>query len=395
MPTGLAGKRVEKYRNMSFLLNVGHQNLLICAYPSETQARSLMDFTKLVEIFDRHKVSFTSVTQSFNTATSMGRLTLNMLLSFAQFERETTAERIRDKFAASRKRGLWMGGHPPLGMDVKNRKLVANKKEAEHVRFIFKRFIQIGSATILVKELKEAGIFSKTRTNAAGNVRPGRPLDKGTLYKILNNRTYIGEVVYKDEIYPGEHKAIVSQELWDKVHIILAKNRRNRGNFSRNQSPAPLRGIIRCGHCNRSMRPSQTRKRGVLYRYYVCMTAAKNSYADCPLSSIAAVQIEEAVFYRIQELIRAPEMIARIWKKAKAAEQGVAEREVVSAMKMVSNAWEMLFPIERNRLLHLLLETVVLTRSNLEIRVRVEGVNSLVAELSDSKEERRGEAHER
>ena len=150
-----------------------------------------------------------------------------------------------------------------------------------------------------------------------------------------------------------------------------------------------LKGIIRCGHCNRSMRPSHTRKNGVLYRYYVCMNASKNSYADCPLNSVAAVQIEDAVFLRIRQLIRTPEMIARIWKKASAADPSVQERELVTAMKKIDPIWEELFPIEQNRLLHLLVETVVLTTSDLEIRVRVEGVNSLVMELADHDDERR------
>ncbi|MBF0445795.1 MAG: recombinase family protein [Magnetococcales bacterium] len=360
----------------------------IVTYKIDRLSRSLMDFSKLVEIFDRHKVSFISVTQAFNTTNSMGRLTLNVLLSFAQFEREVTAERIRDKFAQSKKRGIWMGGHPSLGYDVKDRKLVINTEEAEQVQRIFKRFIQIGSATTLVKELRENGLISKTRTFSTGKIRHGKPIDKGTLYKILNNQTYLGLTVYKGTAYQGEHSAIIDQKLWDKVQTILAKNNKKRGNFTRSESPSVLKGIIRCGHCNRSMRPSHTRKRGVLYRYYVCMQAAKNSYADCPLNSIAAGQIEDAVFYRIREMIQTPEMIARIWKKAKEADSKLHEREVVAAMKMLDPVWDELFPVERNRLLHLLVEQVVLTTGNMELRVRVDGINNLVNELSDPKEER-------
>ncbi|MBF0448982.1 MAG: recombinase family protein [Magnetococcales bacterium] len=360
----------------------------IVTYKIDRLSRSLMDFSKLVEIFDRHKVSFSSVTQSFNTATSMGRLTLNVLLSFAQFEREVTAERIRDKFAASRKKGLWMGGHPPLGYDVRDRKLVINEDEADRVRHIFTRFIQIGSATILVKELKEAGKFSKTRKYASGKIRPGRPLDKGTLYNILNNRTYLGEAVYKGDSYPGEHRGIIEQKLWDQVHTVLAKNNRHRANATRTRSPSPLKGIIRCGHCNRAMRPSHTRKKGVLYRYYICMNASKNSHADCPLSTVAALLIEEAVMHRIKNLIQAPETIARIWKKAAASEPGIGERTVVNAMKKIDPIWEELFPIERNRLLHLLVDTVVLTTTDLEVHVRVDGINSLVTELTYDDERR-------
>src|SRR5439155_2829773 len=158
-------------------------------------SRSLMDFAKLVEVFDRNNVTFVSVTQSFNTTTSMGRLTLNILLSFAQFEREVIGERIRDKFAASRKRGIWMGGWAPLGYDVRDRKLVINKAEAATVHMIFKRFVEVGSATALTQTLIAERVTTKH----------GKPIDKGALYKLLNNRIYIGEAVHKGTAYPGEH----------------------------------------------------------------------------------------------------------------------------------------------------------------------------------------------
>ena len=170
-----------------------------------------MDFARLVEVFDRQQVTFVSVTQSFNTTTSMGRLTLNVLLSLAQFEREVIGERIRDKFAASRRKGMWMGGHPPLGYDVNDRKLVVNEAEAEIVRMVFARFVRISSATALARALGQEGVRAKT----------GKPIDKGALYKLLNNRLYVGEAVHKGTSHPGEHEALVSRDLWDKVHAIL------------------------------------------------------------------------------------------------------------------------------------------------------------------------------
>nr|CRH06178.1 Site-specific recombinases [Candidatus Magnetococcus massalia] len=354
----------------------------IVTYKIDRLSRSLMDFAKLVEIFDRHEVTFTSVTQSFNTANSMGRLTLNMLLSFAQYEREVTAERIRDKYAASRKRGIWMGGHPPLGYDVQDRKLVINAEEAQQVRLIFKRFIQMGSATLLIKELTEKGITSKTRQLADGRVKGGKPIDKGTLYKILNNRVYLGEVAFKGEVYPGEHAPIIAQAQWDRVQAILKKNRRSRSNNSRNQSPAPLKGIIRCGHCNRAMRPTHTRKNGIQYRYYLCMTASKNSHADCPLASVTAPQVEEGVFKRVRQIIQAPEIITRVWQQAAHTDPDIREQDVTMALKKIDPIWDELFPIEQNRLLSLLVENVILTTTSMEVRVRVDGITSLVAELS-------------
>ena len=187
---------------------------MVVVYKIDRLSRSLMDFSKLVEVFDRNGVTFVSVTQSFNTTTSMGRLTLNILLSFAQFEREVIGERIRDKVAASRKRGIWMGGYVQLGYDVQDRKLVINEAEAASVRRIFERFVELGSATMLAKELRREGFRSKQ----------GTLIDKGYLYRVLRNRVYRGEAVHKGKAYPGEHEAIVTDKVWDQVDVILQGN---------------------------------------------------------------------------------------------------------------------------------------------------------------------------
>jgi site-specific DNA recombinase len=195
---GLSGGTLDRPALKRLLADIEDGRVdVVVVYKIDRLSRSLMDFAKLVEVFERHGVTFVSVTQSFNTTTSMGRLTLNILLSFAQFEREVSAERIRDKFAASRARGMWMGGTPPLGYDVKERKLVVNDKEADLVRLIFSRFLRIGSATKLAQELRRAGHTTKTWTTQNGHHRPGKPLDKGALYKILGNRVYLGEAVHK------------------------------------------------------------------------------------------------------------------------------------------------------------------------------------------------------
>lgn len=189
---------------------------------------------RLVEVFDRNNVTFVSITQSFNTTTSMGRLTLNILLSFAQFEREVIGERIRDKFAASRKKGMWMGGYVPMGYAVKDRKLVIAEAEATLVLSIFKRFARLGSGTRLVQQLA-----SENARN-----RYGKPIDKGALYKLLNNRVYIGDAVHKGTAYPGEHEPIIERALWDKVHSILKESPRKRAATTRAQTPALLKGLI-------------------------------------------------------------------------------------------------------------------------------------------------------
>ena len=233
---------------------------VIVVYKIDRLSRSLMDFARLVEIFERNQVTFVSVTQSFNTTTSMGRLTLNILLSFAQFEREVIGERIRDKVAASRKRGMWMGGYVPLGYDVRDRKLIVNENEAATVRMIFQRFAAIGSATMLAKALAAEGVLNKR----------GKLVDKGFLYKLINNRVYLGEAVHKGTAYPGEHAAIIDQGLWDNVHAILQESPRLRAKNTRAQTPALLKGVI-FTETGTAMTPTATKKGSRLYRYYASM----------------------------------------------------------------------------------------------------------------------------
>ncbi len=260
----------------------------------------------------------------------MGRLTLNILLSFAQFEREVIGERIRDKFAASRRKGMWMGGTPPLGYDVRDRKLVVNETETELVRLIFNRFLRVGSATKLAQELRRAGHSTKSWTTQDGRRRPGKPIDKGAIYKILGNRIYLGEVVHKGTSYPGEHEAVIDRPTWDKVHAILAENAVARSNRSRAQTPALLRGLIFApgGH---AMTPTHTRKAGKLYRYYVETDAIRQGYSECPVRSVPAAEVEEAVVSQVRHLLRTPEIIARTWAAAR-SELEMPEREVVETI---------------------------------------------------------------
>jgi site-specific DNA recombinase len=195
---GVSGATLDRPGLKSLIADIesGHIDVVV-VYKIDRLSRSLMDFAKLVDVFDRHGVTFVSVTQSFNTTTSMGRLTLNILLSFAQFEREVIGERIRDKFAASRKKGMWMGGSPPLGFEVKDRKLVVKADEAATVQMMFERFLTVGSATVLARTLAAEGVTTKR----------GKPINKGYLYKLLNNQIYIGKAVHKGTAYPGQHEA--------------------------------------------------------------------------------------------------------------------------------------------------------------------------------------------
>jgi DNA invertase Pin-like site-specific DNA recombinase len=344
---------------------------VVVVYKIDRLSRSLMDFSKLVEVLEQRNASFVSVTQSFNTNTSMGRLTLNMLLSFAQFEREVIGERIRDKVAASRRKGIWMGGWAPFGYEVKDRKLVIDAKEAETVRWIFRRFVQLGSATLLAKELVAKGLKN----------RYGHKLDKGALYKLLNNRVYIGEAVHKGVSYPGEHQPIIDRKLWDRVHAILKESPRKRAASTKAQTPALLKGVI-FDEYGRAMSPTHTRKGGRLYRYYVSQTAIRqSSEGQADHIRVPAGEIERIVIDQIRRLLVSPELVVATWKAARRA-TGATESEVREALLAFQPLWDELFPAEQARIVQLLVEGVQLQPDNVDVVLRIEGFSTLVSELA-------------
>jgi site-specific DNA recombinase len=368
---GFTGANLERPALQRLLVDIEASKIdIVVVYKIDRLSRALMDFAKLVEVFDRREVRFVSVTQPFNTTTSMGRLTLNVLLSFAQFEREVIGERIRDKVAASRRKGMWMGGWTPLGYDVKQRKLVVNKQEAAAVKMVFERFIKVGSATRLVEQLRSEGVTGKN----------GRLVDKGYLYQLLKNRVYIGEAVHKGESYPGEHKAIVPRQLWDKVHATLNETARKRSARARAQTPALLKGII-FGPTGCAMTPTHTRKRGRLYRYYVANDLLKHDAPDCSVRRVPAAEIENAVVDQVRGLLRAPEIIVRTWRKAKQLTPGIEERQVREALHRLDPLWNELFPAEQARIVQLLVERVDVSLKGLDIRLRTEGLANINNDL--------------
>jgi site-specific DNA recombinase len=344
---------------------------VVVVYKIDRLSRSLMDFAKLVEVFDRNNVTFVSVTQSFNTTTSMGRLTLNILLSFAQFEREVIGERIRDKFAASRKKGMWMGGWAPLGYDIRDRKLIINEAEAATVRALFQRFIRCGSMTKLVVALRSEGMSTKG----------GKPVDKGYIYRILNNRVYLGEAVHKGTAYQGEHQRIIDQSLWDRVHEILRESPRKRAMHTRAQTPALLNGLI-FGPTGAAMSPAHTRRNGKLYRYYVSTDVLKRDAASCPIRRVPA-EIESAVIDQLRGLLRAPEIVVRTWRAARATAGDISEAEVRDALNRLDPLWDELFPAEQARIVQLLVERVEVHSDRVNVRLRTEGLTKLVDELRE------------
>ena len=273
---------------------------IIVVYKVDRLTRSLADFAKLVELFDKHSVSFVSVTQQFNTTTSMGRLTLNVLLSFAQFEREVTSERIRDKVAASKRKGLWVGGKVPFGYEVKDRKVVIVERDTECVRTIFKLYLEFGSIFRLMTELRERGIVSKKQPLKSGKTIGGIPFTSGPLSYLLRNRFYVGDVVYKGEILRGSQSPIMSRDLFDAVQAKLAEQQNNHIR-TRSKTEALLTGLIFDDGGNR-MSPSHSRKKGVRYRYYISL-ALLQGRADQSgsVDRVPATEIETVIADAIRQ----------------------------------------------------------------------------------------------
>jgi DNA invertase Pin-like site-specific DNA recombinase len=272
---------------------------VVVLYKIDRLTRSLADFARIVEVLDKAGASFVSVTQSFNTTTSMGRLTLNVLLSFAQFEREVTGERIRDKVAASKAKGMWMGGVVPLGYQVKERKLVIDDAEAATVRMIFERYAELGSTGELTDELRQRGIVTKQRKLRNGSLYGGSPFTRGALAHLLKNRVYIGEVTHRDQVYAGEHPGIVDRALWEKVQVSIANNRHERRTSSRAAEPSLLIGMVTDG-LGRPMSPSHACRGTLRYRYYVSRAEPSDPHR---LWRVPAHAIEQLVIERLSRTI--------------------------------------------------------------------------------------------
>jgi len=308
---GFSGGNLERPALKQLLLDIRSGTIdVVVVYKVDRLTRSLTDFARIVETFETYQVSFVSVTQAFNTTSSMGRLTLNVLLSFAQFEREVTGERIRDKIAASRSKGMWMGGYPPLGYDVRERKLEVNESEARQVRAIFERYLELGSVRLLAEALKTEGVKSKQWTTAKDSVRGGSTLCRGALYTILQNRVYLGESVHKGKVYAGEHEAIVPKDLWGRVETLLTTQRRkHHGN--RQGIGSLLTGLLfdDRGH---PMIPTHTSKgKGRRYRYYTSRGLVRGHHEDAgSLHRVTAPAIEEVVQGVLKEQLSAAEWAA-------------------------------------------------------------------------------------
>ena len=312
----------------------------VMVYKVDRLTRSLLDFARIMDVLDKHGVNFVSVTQQFNTTGSLGRLTLNILLSFAQFEREMIAERAKDKMSAARRKGRWVGGIPMLGYDLsdKGAALVVNANEAARVRAIFDLYLKHGSLIPVVQDLDRRGWRMKAWTTREGRSAGGSPFTKTTLHNMLTNAIYAGKVEFDGEIYAGEQERIVDDDSWNRVQETLNLNGRRGGRNVRNKYSALLKGIVRCASCDAGMIHTYVQKKNTLYRYYVCVKAHQRGWNKCPTKSVSAPTLEGAVVQHIRGICRNPEMLGEVMRQIAEQhdgrrsglekEQSVAQREL-------------------------------------------------------------------
>jgi site-specific DNA recombinase len=450
---GYSGGTMERPALQRLLADIDAGKVdVIVVYKIDRLSRALLDFTKMIDMFNDREVCFVSVTQQISTTDSTGRMMLNVLMTFAQYEREVIAERIRDKVAAAKRRGKYCGGVPILGYDVdrESKKIVVNPEEAKVVQYIFRRFIQLGSAKNMGRELNEQGYRTKSWTTKKGKVRKGVRWNTGHIYRLLNNRVYIGEIVHKSESYPGEHEAIIDRKTWDKVQAVLADNKPVKVSMARTKMVAPLKGVIRCGHCGCAMGPTYSRRKNRQYTYYICQKDAKRTVSRCPIKRVPAGDIEQAVVEQLSAVFRTPTLVAKTYFTAREIEStekerlirqklqleedltqarqqaielmkpgndqpgkdealatvnrkavdlsrqlaGVAarcrayqdssitEQDVSEAFSNVETFWKDLFPVERNRLIRLLVEKVEIRETGIDMELKTNGLTTLITELA-------------
>jgi site-specific DNA recombinase len=374
---GFSGATIDRPALQRLLADIAAGRVdTIIVYKIDRLTRSLADFAKIVEILDARGASFVSVTQQFNTTTSMGRLTLNILLSFAQFEREVIGERIRDKIAASKQRGMWMGGVPPLSYRAQDGKLFMIESEAEIVRMIFRCYAELGSVRLLKDELEARGIKSKSWTTASASGRRvgGKPFSRGALYLILQNRLYRGEIVHKGQSHPGEHTPIIDQPLWDAVQAQLAANTTERNSGTCTRQPSLLAGMLFDAGGNR-MTPSHATKQGRRYRYYFSRPLITKDQRDKPIGlRIPAGEIEQAVTSRMRQWLVDPGSVYQAIRLA----DPPAQRRLIARAEEIGRGWPELPAARQGALLTALIERIDIAANRIDIHLRLTRLGALL-----------------
>ena len=370
---GISGGHVERPA-LQALLNDIRRNLIdvVMVYKVDRLSRSLADFARLVELFEQHKVSFVSITQHFNTSSSMGRLTLNVLLSFAQFEREVTGERIRDKIAASKRKGMWMGGIVPLGYDVVDKKLVINPKEAETVRHVFDRYLALQCVRRLKGELDNDGYVSKARANGMG----GKTFSRGALYTLLKNCTYIGKVGHKGKVFDGEHQRIIDQETWNRVEAQLVTNRSKARRRSKAKAPSLLAGLLYDNRGN-PMSPTHATKGDKRYRYYISQAVLKfEKQKEGDILRVPAESVEVVCIEQLKSFLNNGGLLLKsLSYLGLAADQ---QEHLAELAQQYAGSWNRLTLHEQIKHLNKIVERIELERKVIRIHIRLSAIIKLL-----------------
>ncbi len=384
---GFSGGNTERPALKRLLADVEAGKIdIIVIYKLDRLSRSLVDFMNLADVFEQHNVSFVSVTQDINTSTSAGRMMMNILMTFAQYEREVIAERIRDKIAGAKRRGKHCGGKPILGYDAnpQSKVLEINDKEAKLVRLIYDEYLKMGSSRVVAAKLNEQGYKTKSWTSRKGKKHSGGNFSGSGVNYILNNETYIGKVRHYDKIYDGEHEPIVDMQTWEKAKDLLEHNRKAFA-LTRTSLYSAFKGLLKCGYCGRSLMITYARKGEKKYFYYLCNKYENSGKKDCPLARIPCWDIEKIILRELGKMFNTPTMIAEILGCLK-SDATIDNSEIVGCLNSIEEIWNDLFPGEKTRLARMLIDNVVVFRDKLLISIKKAGLSAMIQELKANSE---------
>lgn len=376
---GFSGGNTNRPALQQLLADIKDRKIdMVVVYKIDRLSRSIFDFGELQSVFDEYGVSFCSVTQEINTRTSSGRMMLNILMTFAQFEREILTERVRDKVSAAKKRGKHCGGYPVLGYDSDpiTKKLHINEAEAETVKFVFEEYLRTGSAKAVATALELKGIRGKVWTTKKGVKHDGQLVNNQMIYRMLKNPLYIGRVPHKETSYPGEHQAIIEQELWDQVQNLLNGNLRHDPKQHRSKQN-PFIGLLYCGTCGGAMGLVHTKKGNKRYHYYICTEDTKRNFSTCPVKRIPADALQKAVLEQVGELLQSTTLIAQMVK----TDNSMTAPKFRAVLKNIHGIWSVMCHYEQCRLLQNIISRILIFDDRLEIEPKVDGIKALLKDV--------------
>lgn len=385
---GFSGGNLKRPALKQLLLDVEKGKVdMIVVYKIDRLTRSLLDFAQLVQTFEKHHCSFVSVTQHFNTCDSMGKLTLNILLSFAQFERELGAERVRDKIAASRKKGMWTGGSVPLGYVLKDKKLIIDPAEAKIIRFVFEDYVRTRSELHTTQNVIARGYKPKERKLKDGRFRNKEEFNHAMVNKILNNPLYLGKMPYKGELYEGQHEAIISQELWDRTKNLKNENTGNAFRPSRSVKNSLLKGLLECECCG-TMIPTRCKRGNKYYEYYSTLKSVKEGAKNhpCKIGSVPAGELDTFVLEKIQQIFKSPEIMREMAKQLEEANPKYSANDAYNLANNIGEVFQYFEPATVHDFIAEVVEKVILHQDFIEIKLRPYGANIFENQLTENDE---------